>query len=155
MARARKEASNQSQRSIQTIRHKARAKQDVSLSKALKPRTRTNKIGKPLKAGVQVRSQASNPITEKRKLQQPIYRGTMKESAGRPQAVAQSDHKAQQELAVSESEDFQSTDDMEAGYSDLEQEEMVTLKKAREEDEREAREEARLRQEKLERRKKL
>ena len=100
---------------------------------------------------------------------QPSYKGTMNPSAV-PRKSDKPKHSANQyaatddELDEDDAEDGvdeeygysdEESDDMEAGFSDVEQEESAAAKAARKEDEEEARLEARLRREKEERKRRL
>ena len=99
----------------------------------------------------------------------PAYRGTMgavdgrKPSAKVPPKRRANEYAATDDELDSEEEDEDDgygysdaeSDDMEAGFSDVEQEESQALKAARKEDEEEAKLEAKLKQEKDERRKRL
>lgn len=102
---------------------------------------------------------------------QPTYKGTMKPSGSATQKPAQKDRDGQpskpryDEYAGTDEDDlddveedeygFDESDDMEAGFSDVEQEETVAIRTARKEDEEEARIEAQLKREKDDRKKRL
>ena len=107
----------------------------------------------------------------KRQLPQPTYKGTMKpaSSASKPPTARDGDANPRKprydEYAATDEDDLDDveeneyssdgSDDMEAGFTDVEQEETLAGKAARKEDEEEARLEAKLKKEKEERRKRL
>ena len=107
----------------------------------------------------------------KPQLPQPSYKGTMKSvsSTTKPQTARDRDanHRKPRfdEYAATDEDDLDDieedeygsdeSDDMEAGFTDVEQEETLAAKAAKKEDEEEARLEAKLKKEKEERRKKL
>lgn len=107
----------------------------------------------------------------KPQLPQPTYKGTMKPAfaTAKPSTVRARDPNPRKirydEYAATDEDDLDDieedeygsdeSDDMEAGFTDVEQEETVATKAARKEDEEEARLEAKLKKEKEERRKKL
>lgn len=107
----------------------------------------------------------------KPQLPQPTYKGTMKPafSTAKLSTARDRDPNARKtgydEYAATDEDDLDDieedeygsdeSDDMEAGFTDVEQEETVAAKAARKEDEEEARLEAKLKKEKEERRKKL
>lgn len=102
---------------------------------------------------------------------QPSYKGTMKSEDTVPRKPAYNERDKQaskgryDEYAATDEDDLDDveedeygsdeSDDMEAGFSDVEQEESLAAKAAREEDEKEARLEAQLKKEKEDRRKRL
>ncbi len=102
---------------------------------------------------------------------QPTYKGTMKPDGSMPRKPASKDRDSHasrnryDEYAATDEEDLddvaedqygsEGSEDMEAGFSDVEQEESVAAKAARKEDEEEARLEAQLKKEKDDRRKRL
>ena len=107
----------------------------------------------------------------KPQLPQPTYKGTMKPASSNakpaPARDQGSNHRKPRydEYAATDEDDLDDieedeygsdeSDDMEAGFTDVEQEETLATKAARKEDEEEARLEAKLKREKEERRKKL
>ena len=107
----------------------------------------------------------------KPQLPQPTYKGTMKPASSNAKPATASDrdsnHRKPQydEYAATDEDDLDDieedehgsdgSDDMEAGFTDVEQEETLATKAARKEDEEEARLEAKLKKDKEERRKKL
>ena len=107
----------------------------------------------------------------KPQLPQPTYKGTMKpaSSTAKPSTARERDANPRKirydEYAATDEDDLDDieedeygsdgSDDMEAGFTDVEEEETAAAKAARKEDEEEARLEAKLKKEKEERRKKL
>ena len=107
----------------------------------------------------------------KPQLPQPTYKGTMKpaSSTAKPPTARDRDSNTRKsrydEYAATDEDDLDDieedeydsdgSDDMEAGFTDVEQEETLATKAARKEDEEEAKQEAKLKKEKEERRKKL
>ncbi|CAD6574641.1 MAG: hypothetical protein ASARMPREDX12_006873 [Alectoria sarmentosa] len=107
----------------------------------------------------------------KPQIPQPTYKGTMKpaSSTAKPSTARDRDTNPRKprhdEYAATDEDDLNDveedeygsdvSDDMEAGFTDVEQEETVAAKAARKEDEEEARLEAKLKKEKEERRKRL
>ena len=107
----------------------------------------------------------------KPQLPQPTYKGTMKPAASTAKPSTARDRDANprrpryDEYAATDEDDLDDieedeygsdgSDDMEAGFTDVEQEETMAAKAARKEDEDEARREAKLKSEKEERRRKL
>lgn len=107
----------------------------------------------------------------KPQLPQPTYKGTMKpaSSTAKPPSARDGDANPRKprydEYAATDEDEMNDveedeygsdgSDDMEAGFTDVEQEETVAAKAARKEDEEEARLEAKLKKEKEERRKRL
>lgn len=107
----------------------------------------------------------------KPQLPQPTYKGTMKPASSTTKIPAARDRDAvprkprYDEYAATDEDDLDDveedeygsdgSDDMEAGFTDVEQEETLAAKAARKEDEEEARLEAKLKKEKEERRKRL
>jgi hypothetical protein len=102
---------------------------------------------------------------------QPSYKGTMKPGGSTTQKSNQKDRDGRpskpryDEYAATDEDDLDDveaneygsdeSDDMEAGFSDVEQEETIAIRTARKEDEEEARLEAQLKREKEERKKRL